>query len=128
METNRKEERKNANAFIGVYELNSENLIGYLLDLNTFGIKLKSTDEIEIDTNFEFRLELPIEIDGSSSFLLNVSSVWCYKHNNSRYYETGFEIIYNSPEEKKKIELLFASELFELGAEKLHITLGMVRQ
>lgn len=126
MHDGRSEQRKNAKAFVGVYDEIEGTIIGYILDLTTAGLKLKSKKAIKTNADYEFRLELPVETAGSSNISIRVKSIWCKKCDDSKYYETGFNILDCSPSEAEKIKCLLDNELFAVDAEKFHITLSMM--
>lgn len=122
----RSEQRKNAKAFFGVYDRYNGELIGYLLDLTTFGMRLKSLKVIKTNTSFEFRMDLPAGVFESTAIIFRAKSKWCKKCDQSWYYETGFKILECSSSEAEKIESLLASDLFAAEGEKLHISLSMM--
>ena len=126
VQIDRKEQRKNAKFFIGVYTENNESPIGYLLDLTSLGMRLKSLTALENNANFEFKIELPIEIIDSTTIKLKAKSIWCKNVPDSRYHETGFEILDCPPTEAEKLRHLLNSDLFSADAEKLHISLSMI--
>lgn len=128
MVDSRSEPRKNAKIFIGVYDETAGKLIGYLLDLTTVGMKLKSKMAIRTNADFEFRIDLPIEIAKSTTILLRVNSKWCNKCDDSNYYETGFNIVNCPSEEKEKIKSLLDTDMFSVSAEKFHISLSIMEK
>lgn len=119
-------QRKYATSFIGIYDNTTEKLIGYLLDLTTVGFNLKSLKSIKIETKFQIKMELPIQIQESKSIVFYAESRWCKKCENTRYYETGFEMMDVLPEELEKITILLKEPLFSDVAEKIHISLSMM--
>jgi hypothetical protein len=122
----RSEQRKNAKAFFGVYDRTDGELIGYLLDLTTSGMRLKSLKVINPNSSFEFRMDLPVEVFDSTTITFRAKSKWCKKCDESRYYEIGFKILECSSSEAEKIESLLDSDLFAAEGEKLHISISMM--
>lgn len=127
MRIDRKEQRMNAKAFLCVHDKDGGKLIGYMLDLTTTGMKLKSPKAIGIDIDYEFKVDLPVEIADSTTLILKAKSLWCKYCKESCYYETGFEILDCSPSEAERIKFLLTSDLFAEDAEQLHISLGMIK-
>ena len=127
MSDKRRETRKTAIAFLGVYRGNTGEFIGYVLDLTSSGMRLKSLKEISPDSEFEFKMELPVEVADSTSVCFSAKSKWCTLcEENKRYYETGFEFVNHPSEEVAKIRELLKSKLFSENCEKLHISLSMM--
>lgn len=122
----RSEQRKNAKAFFGVYDETDGGLIGYLVDLTTSGMRLKSLRAIKTNVRFRFRMDLPTEVFDSTAIVFKAKSKWCKKCDESWYYETGLEILECSTSEAEKIEFLLGSDLFSAEAENLHISLSMM--
>jgi hypothetical protein len=128
LQIKRKEQRKNASTFMGVYDVTDGALVGYLLDLTTAGMKLKSLKTIKIGADFELRMDLPEKIEDSTTIAFRARVIWCNKCNESRYYETGLEILDCSPDEAKKMKSILTSDLFSADTQKIHISLGMLQQ
>lgn len=126
MSDNRKEERKNAKTFFGIYSKPEGTLIGYLIDLTKEGMKIKSLHDIKSGIDYEFRMELPFEIEKINEIIFLASCKWSKKCPDSRYFESGFAIIDTSPETSEQFKILLASKLFSSEADKLHISLSMV--
>ena len=119
-------QRKFATAFIAIYDEASTDLVGYLLDMTTQGLKLKSTKPLNIDTVYESKMELPVEIENSNIISFSAESKWSNKCENSMYHETGFEILNVQPEDLDKMKILLDGPLFSDVGKKIHISLSMM--
>ena len=124
MRENRKRRRRHTNTFLGVYDRSTEELLGRLVDMTTEGVRLLSKDTIESDAIYQFRMDLPVEIKGSTEIVFDAKSVWSKKDEISHEYSTGFQIVDLSSKEFDKIELLIYGPLFADEGEKVHVTLA----
>ena len=123
MRQNRKP-RRHTNTFLGVYDRSTEELLGRLVNMTTEGVMLLSKDTIESDALFQFRMELPVEIMGSTEIVFDAKSVWSKKDEVSYEYSTGFHIVDLSHKEFDKIDLLINGPLFADESEKVYVTLA----
>ncbi|MFH1094041.1 MAG: hypothetical protein V1739_07820 [Candidatus Omnitrophota bacterium] len=64
---------------------------------------LVSEDPIKTEVDFNFKMTLSAELEGSREITFDASSVWCHKDVNPDFYATGFKI---SNIENKDIELI----------------------
>ena len=124
MEENRKHRRSHTNAFLGVYDRSTEELLGRLVDMTTEGLRLLSQDSMESDAIYQFRMDLPIAINGNREIVFDAKSTWAEKDEVSYEYSTGFCMVNLSRKEYDKIEILIHGSLFTEEAEKVHVTLA----
>jgi len=124
----RSKQRKYAKAFLAVNDGVTGKFVGYLLDLTTVGMRLKSSKAIETNVWFEFRMDLPEQIDEISAIVFKAKSKWSKKAEDSRCYETGFSILDCSPEDTAVIEALLAGNIFTTEAKKFQISLSLVEK
>ena len=124
MSNSRSKLRRRTDSFLGVYDRNSDKLVGRLVDMTTEGVKLLCVTSIEQDAEFQFRMELPVDIRGSKEISFDAKSVWSKQDNVSHEYNIGFKILELSPKEKQKIQLLIDGPLFAYDNERVHVTLS----
>lgn len=123
----RSKRRRRPKAHFGVYSAPYGELIGYVVDLTTKGVRLISSRAIERNDSFEFRMDLPPGILDRTALSFKAKSKWCKKCEESWYYESGFKILECSDSDIARIKTLLASELFEAEGEDLHISFSMAR-
>ncbi len=100
----RKHKRIHLIYYLLVFDRTTDHLVGHLVDITPGGLKLMSKDPVESGKSFEFRMILPIELDGTNRQLLfNTKCMWCKKNVYSDFYGAGFEI---SDIDKEDIDLI----------------------
>ncbi|UCC43364.1 MAG: PilZ domain-containing protein [Candidatus Zixiibacteriota bacterium] len=113
MDGKRKFKRRYANSFFGVYLKDTDEFVGCLVDMTVAGLMLETMSAMETDTLFEFRMDLPVEVEGSKDITFRAKSIWCKPAKDRGQYATGFEIQDVSEPELKKIMLLLDGPLFD---------------
>lgn len=116
--------RRQTDSFLGVYDRASEELVGRLVDMTTDGVKLLSGQPLEANAEFQFKMDLPVEMKGSKDITFDAVSIWSKQDNVSHEYYTGFQILGLSSKEKQKIEQLIDGPLFSDDHERVHVTLS----
>ena len=99
----RKFKRRHLIYYLRVYDRKTGVLIGHLADITTDGIMLVSEVPIKTEEDFDFKMTLPAEIEGSRDIAFDASSIWCKKDVNPDFYATGFKI---SDIDNRDIELI----------------------
>lgn len=64
----RKLERHHVSASLEVYDLDSGELLGRVVDLHTEGLMLLSKQPIELDRSWALQVNLPMTLNGLSEF------------------------------------------------------------
>ena len=123
MSEGRKQKRKKTSAFFGVNDQSTNSFVGWVVDMSTEGLRLRSKTEIEIDSAFLFRIDLPFEINESNEIVFNAMSIWSSEVDGRNDYNTGFKLLDVAIEEIAKIEELIESSHFEDGDELIPVTL-----
>ena len=88
----RKFKRRHLIYYLRVYDRNTGVLIGHLADITTDGVMLVSETPVKTETDFDFKMTLPAEIEGSREITFETSSIWSKKDVNPDFYATGFKI------------------------------------
>jgi len=124
MDERRKTQRKQTQNFFGVYHKETEKYIGRLFDLSTSGLLILAKNKMNIDTTYEFRIDLPKTVAGKSCLTFSAECVWCRENNSSsKGYDAGFKIVNIDFEEIKTIQYLLHDPLFLDADEQPRITL-----
>jgi hypothetical protein len=81
-----------------VYNRQTGEVLGYMVDLTPEGAMVISEEPIEVDKVFRLRMDLPEEISDKACLDFEAQSVWCKPDIDPHFYGTGFRIL-NLPEE-----------------------------
>lgn len=92
MTEKRKLKRRHLIYYLRVFDQNSNQLLGHLVDITTEGAMLISEKPIITNTLFQAKMVLPEEIEGSKDITFGANSIWCKKDVNPDYYVTGFQL------------------------------------
>jgi len=92
--------------YLEVFNEESGDLIGNLVDITTRGIKLVSKDPIPNNTTFKLRMVLPQGYFRVDELHFEAKSVWSANDVNPDFFDTGFEVLNLSREERKIIRKL----------------------
>jgi hypothetical protein len=85
-----------------VFNNDTDDLVGFLVNITTEGMMLSSDAAIETDTVFSLRVALPEEIKGNKEITLPAKSIWC-DQDEPPLYNTGFQF---QDTEKKDIRII----------------------
>jgi hypothetical protein len=87
----RREEREIINRYLRVFDRNTNQFVGYLVDITPHGAMLQSRNYVEPDKRMLLRVELPEELDPSRELVVEAASVWDKKEENALFHHTGFK-------------------------------------
>ena len=77
--------------------------LGKLLDISTDGAMLVSEFVLPISQTFHLKLKLDQEISDQSYLVLDAMSIWSHPDIEPGTYNTGFELLELTPEERELI-------------------------
>ncbi len=106
MQEKRKLKRRHLIYYLRVFDENSDQLIGHLVDITTEGAMLISEEPIKANTVFQLRMVLPAGIEGNKPISFDAQSIWCHKDVNPNFYASGFQLLNPAPEDVEVIEWL----------------------
>ena len=90
MSEKRRIKRKHLIYYLRVFDINTDQVIGHLVDITTEGFMIMSEEPLEINTIYQLRIDLPEEILGSRQITFEAKSIRCEKDVNPDFYNTGF--------------------------------------
>jgi len=91
--TKRTLQRRHLILYLHVFDADTGNLLGHLVDINDEGIMLMSNKPTEVGKVFHLKLTLPTEDDSDSQELFfNAKSLWCKLGPNNEIFDTGFQL------------------------------------
>lgn len=126
MQEQRKLERQKTDAFLAVYDRNTEMFIGRLIDLTTKGMKIKSAAVIELDSVFQIRIDLPVGSKSSKVITFKAKCAWTNKCADSNAYDCGLQMQDITRKEIQNINSLLDSPLFKDASERIRVTIGKI--
>jgi len=85
-------ERRHLIYYLEVYDDETGDLLGHLVDLTTEGIKLVSRDPIEVGKRFRLRMNLPEGYFDDKVLRFTARSLWSSNDVNPDFYDTGFKV------------------------------------
>lgn len=84
--------------YMRVFNEDTNEFLGYLMDISPGGAMLLSKCSIEIDRRLTLRVELPAEISAGDELVLSCESIWCETDINPQYFRVGFVFTEISPQ------------------------------
>jgi c-di-GMP-binding flagellar brake protein YcgR len=89
----RRNKRRHIIYYLRVFERDTGQLIGQLVDITTSGMKLISEQPIEIGKEFKLRMVLPEKIDRKEEIHFDVKGMWVKRDINPNFFSIGFEFL-----------------------------------
>jgi len=113
MEEQRRLKRRHLIFYLRVFDMQNDQLMGYLIDLTPDGILLMTEEKIEIGKFFRLRMDLPSEYSDIQEIEFEAESVWGSRDVNPDFQDIGFRLHNISVEERQIIEDLIEDLGFE---------------
>lgn len=88
----RKQKRKNLAYYLEVFEEETQNLVGRLINITTDGLMLESHQPIETRKGFRLSMVLPGHLIRKPKVTFDALSVWCKKEIDFDFYKAGFQL------------------------------------
>ena len=111
--------------YLRVFECNSDQLLGHIVDLTTEGLMLISEKRIPLGQELDVRMEIPAEDGTKRNLTMKTHSVWSDLDVNRSFYDTGFELVEPSAETIAQIQGLIDELHFsgkpELSEEEVYL-------
>lgn len=105
-ENKRKSKRRNLIYYLSIFDKETDDFIGQLVNITTEGIMVVSEHPIETGKYFRLRMTLPEPIEGSDIVEFDAVSKWCTKDINPSFYDIGFEFHVITPKSIEQIKSL----------------------
>lgn len=88
----RKVRRRNSFYYLEVFEEETKNFVGRLINITTDGIMLESEEPIEVKKGYRLSMELPNSFVWKPKIIFDAKSVWCRKDGDFETYKAGFQL------------------------------------
>jgi len=95
--------------YFDVIDVSTNQSVGHLIDLTLEGMKIITKKPLKQGQVFDFRIELPEEVDGVHKITSRVSCVWCERDINPEFYYAGFKIVDMTPPFSEIVDTLISS-------------------
>lgn len=109
----RKVPRRHLIYYLRVFDADSNEMLGNLVDISTRGIMLVSEKPVEVDKAFNLHMVLPETLEGSRDVEFRGISRWCRNDVNPSFYDTGFELVDPSSSFMEALDKLVDDCLFK---------------
>ena len=103
MDDGRTLKRRHLIYYLEVYDEDSGELLGHLVDITTRGIKLVSKKPVDVDRAYHMRMVLPEGYFKESVLSFEGRAVWSGNDVNPDFYDTGFDVPHLSKDVRKII-------------------------
>ena len=100
----RRIKRRHLIYYLEAIDRDTDNPIGFLVDITTKGIMLMSETPIEAGKMFHLRILLKTDFSEKKYLNFDAKSKWCEKSINADIYDTGFELINKDISDFREIE------------------------
>jgi hypothetical protein len=109
----RKNQRIHIVSYLRVTEENNDETIGRIVDMTTEGMRLRSLEPLKENSSMQFRLNLPQSTLGRKSLYLDANIIWSRKQDDSKYYDSGIQLLNVPRRDQLLIEELMLEESYE---------------
>lgn len=93
MKERRRLKRRHLSYSLRVFDRNTDELFGHLVDITSEGVMFISENPIEEEVTFHLKMTLPPEFSGGNQLEFSARCMWCRKDVNPDFYATGFQLI-----------------------------------
>ena len=104
----RKLQRRHLIYYLRVFEVESEKILGHLVDVTQDGVMLISEEAIPIGVVFHLKMSLPMEYAGKPYLEFDAKSLWSARDINPDFINTGFTLLNIEQDEKDVINQIIS--------------------
>ncbi|MBN2468350.1 MAG: PilZ domain-containing protein [Deltaproteobacteria bacterium] len=113
MPEKRKLKRRHLIYYLRVFDKNTDELIGHLVDITPEGIMLMSEKPLTTKTVFQCWMILPGEVFGKNRLEFEAKSLWSKPDVNPDFFDTGLHLLNASDEDMYIINHLISDYGFD---------------
>ena len=99
MKEKRKIKRRYLLYYMRVYDNDSHQQIGNLVDITTVGAMVVSETPLPVKKTYHLKLELSEDVSDKPYLEFTARSLWCQPDVEPHFFNTGFKIIKLAPED-----------------------------
>jgi hypothetical protein len=93
MQEKRKLKRGQMTFYLGVYVSESKIPLGFVENIHSEGLMLRSDSPIETGKIYSLRMELPQQMGRKTQIDFSAECLWCKKENDTDFYKAGFRLM-----------------------------------
>jgi len=93
MSEQRHMKRRHLIYYLRVMDCDTDQLVGFLVDINTKGLMVMSEHPIQLGKNFHLKILRATDAEEGQYLFFDAKSRWCDRSVNSEFYDTGFELM-----------------------------------
>ncbi|MCP4584201.1 MAG: PilZ domain-containing protein [candidate division Zixibacteria bacterium] len=112
MDERRAAPRRHLYYYSRVFDENTQQMAGRLVDLTTKGMMIVSEKPVDSETTFKFKLFLPKSIEGKKTLIVEARSRWSKQAVNPDLYDNGFQLLNVTPDSAQTIRSLIQTSSF----------------
>jgi len=113
MDNRRTATRKHTVFHSKVFEAQSGEIVGYMVDVSTLGIRVMAPESMEPGQTLVLKLELPRALFGKETLSVEALVRWCRPDINPEYWAIGFELVEPTDESSVILGALQGTLCFE---------------
>ncbi|MEN8257525.1 MAG: PilZ domain-containing protein [Thermodesulfobacteriota bacterium] len=98
--------------YLKLYDNESGELVGNVVDITTRGCKIISGEPLPEEKNMALRLDLPEGLYSLKTIIMKGKTLWSRPDVNPDFYVTGFEVPRLGAEERKTVRQLIEQTAF----------------
>ncbi len=102
----RKFNRKNLIYYLEVFDMDSGEVLGRLVDITPEGLMLIAENPVPLQKVYNLKMVLPREISGKKELEFSGQCRWSRKDINPEYYVSGFHLLDITRDEQLIIEIV----------------------
>lgn len=88
-------ERKEFFYYLQIIDVDTKNVVGHLADISSGGFKLDSQIPVEVNKDFQFRINLTAEVANKPFIVFGARSKWCQVDPIDPYtYNIGYQLVH----------------------------------
>ena len=115
MNDRRVHRRRYSIMYLKLHDLESDSLLGQLVDMSESGIMIVSAEPLERGKHFKLRMALPEAINGKEYVDFEARMKWCNQDTNPDLFASGLELI-DPPTEFRRVQEKLAENYLFSGA------------
>lgn len=82
--------RKRLQNFLQIYDAETQELLGRLVDISATGLMLISSEPVPVGRQLRLRVHLPQKVGGRQDIELEAISMWSRSTSHTEHHGTGF--------------------------------------
>ncbi|WP_440997509.1 PilZ domain-containing protein [Arhodomonas sp. SL1] len=111
----RRHQRTVVDRFLPVHDGRTDELIGYLTDINIDGGMIETSMPLDVDGIYHLRIDLNDEpVEGARQVEFNARCIWVRKEKNAVFHHVGLELVDVPPHTRRLLQAI--AEHYHLAA------------